>query len=47
MDGTLEWNFSGGFLDLMGVMFTLDNGSFVDLWSFGLSILRRVHLDRL
>ncbi len=35
VDGTLVYPFSGGFLDLMGVMFTLDNGSFVDLWSFG------------
>jgi hypothetical protein len=35
VDGTLVYPFSGGFLDLMGVMFTLDNGNFVDLWSFG------------
>lgn len=27
--------FSGGMFDLLGVMFTLDNGNFLDLWSFG------------
>lgn len=37
VDGTLLYPFSGGFLDLMGVMFALDNGSFVDLWSFGVT----------
>lgn len=35
VNGTPVYPFSGGFLDLMGVMFTLDNGNFVDLWSFG------------
>jgi hypothetical protein len=35
VDGSLVYPFSGGFLDLMGVMFTLDNGDFLDLWSFG------------
>lgn len=35
INGTPVYPFSGGFLDLMGVMFTLDDGSFVDLWSFG------------
>lgn len=35
IDGTLVYPFSGGLLDLMGVMFTLDNGKFVDLWSMG------------
>lgn len=35
VDGTPVYPFSGGFLDLMGVMFALDNGNFVDLWSFG------------
>lgn len=36
-DGTtfLKYPFSGGFLDIFGVMFTLDNGHLVDLWSFG------------
>ncbi|MEO7051407.1 MAG: PEP-CTERM sorting domain-containing protein [Rhodanobacter sp.] len=37
VDGTPTYPFSGGFLDLMGVMFALDNGSFVDLWSFGVT----------
>jgi hypothetical protein len=37
VDGTLVYPFSGGFLDLMGVMFTLDNGDFLDLWSFGVT----------
>ncbi len=37
VDGTLVYPFSGGFLDLMGVMFMLDNGDFVDLWSFGVT----------
>lgn len=37
IDGTPVYPFSGGFLDLMGVMFTLDNGNFVDLWSFGVT----------
>lgn len=27
--------FSGGVFDLLGVMFTLDNGNLLDLWSFG------------
>lgn len=35
VDGTPLYPFSGGFLDIMGVMFALDNGDFVDLWSFG------------
>lgn len=35
VNGDLVWDYAGGFLDLMGVMFTLDNGSYVDLWSFG------------
>lgn len=35
VDGTPVYPFFGGFLDLMGVMFTLDNGNFLDLWSFG------------
>ncbi len=35
VDGTPVYPFSGGFLDLMGVMFALGNGNFVDLWSFG------------
>ena len=35
VDGSLVYPFSGGFLDLMGVMFVLDNGDFLDLWSFG------------
>lgn len=35
LDGSLVYPFSGGFLDLMGVMFTLGNGTFLDLWSFG------------
>lgn len=35
VDGTPVYPFSGGFLDLMGVMFKLDNGNFLDLWSFG------------
>lgn len=35
VDGTPTFPFGGGFLDLMGVMFTLDNGNLVDLWSFG------------
>jgi hypothetical protein len=35
IDGTPVYPFSGGFLDLMGVMFELGNGDFVDLWSFG------------
>jgi hypothetical protein len=35
VDGTPIYPFSGGFLDIMGVMFALDNGNFVDLWSFG------------
>ncbi len=30
-----DYPFSGGFLDPYGVMFTLDNGGFVDLWSDG------------
>lgn len=37
IDGTPVYPFSGGFLDLMGVMFTLDNGNLVDLWSFGVT----------
>lgn len=35
VDGSLVYPFSGGYLDLMGVMFALDNGDFLDLWSFG------------
>lgn len=35
VDGSLVYPFSGGFMDLMGVMFTLENGDFLDLWSFG------------
>lgn len=35
LDGTPIYPFSGGFLDIMGVMFVLDNGDFLDLWSFG------------
>lgn len=35
VDGTPVYPFSGGFLDLMGVMFTLENGDLLDLWSFG------------
>jgi hypothetical protein len=35
IDGTPVYPFSGGFLDLMGVMFELENGNLVDLWSFG------------
>lgn len=35
INGDLFWDYAGGFVDLMGVMFTLDNGNFVDLWSFG------------
>ena len=35
VDGTPLYPFSGGFLDIMGVMFALDNGDFLDLWSFG------------
>ncbi len=30
-----DYPFSGGFLDPYGVMFTLDNGGFLDLWSDG------------
>ncbi|HEX5953594.1 MAG TPA: PEP-CTERM sorting domain-containing protein [Rhodanobacteraceae bacterium] len=30
-----DYPFSGGFLDVYGVMFTLANGGFVDLWSDG------------
>lgn len=37
VNGSPVYPFSGGFLDLMGVMFTLDNGDFVDLWSFGVT----------
>lgn len=35
INGAPAYPFAGGFVDLMGVMFTLDNGNFVDLWSFG------------
>jgi hypothetical protein len=35
LDGSLEYPFAGGLFDLMGVMFALDDGSFIDLWSFG------------
>lgn len=35
VDGTPVYPFYGGFLDIMGVMFALDDGSFLDLWSFG------------
>jgi hypothetical protein len=37
VDGTPVYPFSGGFLDLMGIMFTLDDGTFLDLWSFGVT----------
>lgn len=37
VNGDLVYPFSGGFLDLMGVMFTLDNGNYLDLWSFGVT----------
>lgn len=37
VDGTPVYPFSGGFLDLMGVMFILDDGTFLDLWSFGVT----------
>lgn len=30
-----DYPFYGGFLDVYGVMFSLGNGGFVDLWSFG------------
>ncbi|MEO7072638.1 MAG: PEP-CTERM sorting domain-containing protein [Rhodanobacter sp.] len=30
-----DYPYSGGFLDPYGVMFTLDNGGFLDLWSDG------------
>ncbi len=40
-DGSLQscWDypFAGGFLDTYGVMFTLGNGGFVDLWSDGVT----------
>lgn len=29
--------FSGGFLDLMGIMFQMGDGSYLDLWSFGVT----------
>jgi hypothetical protein len=35
VDGSLVYPFSGGLFDLMGVMFALDNGDYLDLWSFG------------
>lgn len=37
VDGTLvpTYPFSGGFLDVYGVMFTLDNGDLLGLWSVG------------
>lgn len=34
-DGHFAFPFYGGMFDLMGVMFTLDDGSLLDLWSFG------------
>lgn len=30
-----EYPFHGGMFDVLGVMLALDNGSFVDVWSFG------------
>jgi hypothetical protein len=35
IDGTPVYPFSGGLLDLMGVMFELDGGNLLDLWSMG------------
>lgn len=37
VNGTLvpTYPFSGGFLDIYGVMFTLDNGNLLGLWSIG------------
>lgn len=32
---TIGYPFSGGFLDVYGVVFTLDNGDLLDLWSNG------------
>jgi hypothetical protein len=37
VDGTPVYPFSGGFLDLMGIMFVLDDGTYLDLWSFGVT----------
>lgn len=37
VNGTPVYPFSGGLFDLMGVMFVLDNGNLVDLWSMGVS----------
>jgi hypothetical protein len=37
VNGLPAFPFSGGFLDVMGVMFVLDNGNFVDLWSYGVT----------
>jgi len=34
-DTTIGYPFSGGFLDVYGVVFTLDNGDLLDLWSNG------------
>jgi hypothetical protein len=38
-DGSLSvaYPFSGGFLDIFGVMFTLDNGNLLGLWSNGVT----------
>lgn len=35
LDGSLLYPFSGGILDIFGVMFTLDNGDLLGLWSNG------------
>jgi hypothetical protein len=34
-DGYFAFPFYGGMFDLLGVMFKLENGDFLDLWSFG------------
>lgn len=34
-DGSILYPFSGGFLDIFGVMFTLDSGDLLGLWSNG------------
>lgn len=34
-DGYFAFPFYGGMFDLLGVMFTLDDGGLLDLWSFG------------
>lgn len=36
-DGYFAFPFSGGMFDLLGVMFTLQDGSVLDLWSFGIA----------